>query len=604
MRLVLSWLTVVVLLFGSRVVAANAPYAGKFSDGKLIVELNAQGDSYSGSFTLNGRAFPATARLSGEHLDGTFTASGHTFIFAAVLNADTLTLTSDTSTYRLNRVGDEANPLAQGGSNNATSNGAPAGYSITNASDAGKSLVAQKPNVATVKAALQAVFPELATYFGSRPTLGTAYQDAKDPNSGGATFSGSFNNQSIRGIVSCKIKPDAGATVFVVYGRTDASKADWEKLMAPATSQDGKAQPAKEDPIEKLKSLGLTNLHQNDYPDGTGSIQIPEGWNVKGQSALHGVAISGPSDQVVVLHNSVMVFSPNSMFVTSRKRLDAQNAQMEARLPNFHPKPLPPLMAAEFTDPKTAVEEMVPQFSAQSEFNHGPTSTFDRLISSEDLPHPMMPNAQAAWVTYTFNRTTDGTTHLMRAKVALSIAKIGDGSAWQYFVGRNFLAPDESFDKELPIMQAIAATEKVDQERLIEVGEQENRQLQQMGQVMADAQRKVAQTQYEMFKESGETRYRIGQEQHEAQMEGYAQHNRQWQMDEWQKSRNAADYVETIRGTRTVYDTVTGASGYANLTDVNGVVNALNDAALDPNRFVQIPLRDELYPAPPPPLSR
>ena len=65
-----------------------------------------------------------------------------------------------------------------------------------------------------------------------------------------------------------------------------------------------------------------------------------------------------------------------------------------------------------------------------------------------------------------------------------------------------------------------------------------------------------------------------------------------------QRSRNSADFDESIIGTRTIYDTVTGQSGYANLTDVNGVVDSLNQAALDPNRFVQIPLRDQLYPIP------
>jgi hypothetical protein len=64
-------------------------------------------------------------------------------------------------------------------------------------------------------------------------------------------------------------------------------------------------------------------------------------------------------------------------------------------------------------------------------------------------------------------------------------------------------------------------------------------------------------------------------------------------------ARHAADFNESIIGTRTIYDTVTGASGYANLTDVNGVVDSLNQAALDPTRFVQIPLRDQLYPLPP-----
>jgi hypothetical protein len=82
-------------------------------------------------------------------------------------------------------------------------------------------------------------------------------------------------------------------------------------------------------------------------------------------------------------------------------------------------------------------------------------------------------------------------------------------------------------------------------------------------------------------------------------MQGFDQHNRQWAADEQQKSRQNADFVETIRGTRTVYDTVIGQSGTADLNYATGVVNSLNAASNDPNRFVQIPLRDEMYPATP-----
>ena len=293
------------------------------------------------------------------------------------------------------------------------------------------------------------------------------------------------------------------------------------------------------------------------------------------------VGITGPANQVIILHNSVMVNTPNSPMVATRRRMDLQAADMQARMPNYHPKQFPPLYGGGIHRSQDGHRaSFIPQFNARSQFNHGPAIELDRIISCEDLPHPMMPDVKAAAVTYTYHSTQNGTTRLLRTEVRFSMGKIANGDNWQLFVGRSFTAPDESFDKELPIMRAIGATEKVDVDRLMQVGQEENRQLQQMGQVMIDTQRKIQQSQYEMFKEDNDTRYRIGQEQHDAQMEGYAQHNRQWQMDEWQKSRNAADYVETIRGTRTVYDTVTGASGYANLTDVNGVVNALNEAGV------------------------
>jgi hypothetical protein len=58
-------------------------------------------------------------------------------------------------------------------------------------------------------------------------------------------------------------------------------------------------------------------------------------------------------------------------------------------------------------------------------------------------------------------------------------------------------------------------------------------------------------------------------------------------------NNSASDFIETIQGTRDVYDTTTGQTRSVNLFNVNGIVDGLNAAAGDPTRFVQIPLRDE-----------
>jgi ATP-dependent 26S proteasome regulatory subunit len=159
--------------------------------------------------------------------------------------------------------------------------------------------------------------------------------------------------------------------------------------------------------------------------------------------------------------------------------------------------------------------------------------------------------------------------------------------------------PDATFDRDLPVMIAMCKSMKVNAQRAQQVSDAENQQIQQMTQQMAQQSQQQLQANARQFQQDQDTRFRIGQEQHDAQMEGYAQHNQQWQSDELQKQRNAADFIETIKGTRTVVDTQTGASGAVELTSVNGVVNQLNQDALDPNRYVQIPLRDEMYPLPP-----
>ncbi len=82
--------------------------------------------------------------------------------------------------------------------------------------------------------------------------------------------------------------------------------------------------------------------------------------------------------------------------------------------------------------------------------------------------------------------------------------------------------------------------------------------------------------------------------------DSFHQHNVQWANQEWQKQRHAADVQEYVLGSRNVYDTKTGQSASVDLNYADGVARSLNEATLDPNRFVSVPLRDELYPTPPP----
>jgi FKBP-type peptidyl-prolyl cis-trans isomerase len=103
---------------------------------------------------------------------------------------------------------------------------------------------------------------------------------------------------------------------------------------------------------------------------------------------------------------------------------------------------------------------------------------------------------------------------------------------------------------------------------------------------------------HDQFQREQTQRFATFQEQYAEQQAGYDKHNHQWEADELRKQRSAADFIEVIKGTRTVYDRTTGESATANLYYVDGVVDSLNQAALDPNRFVQIPLRDELHPLP------
>jgi len=476
----------------------------------------------------------------------------------------------------------------------------PAGYTVAVSTGSGKSLVTEKPNIASVKAALEATLPDLAGYFGQRPAIGSAYQNAKDTSSGGATFSSTLDGHAVRGIISVKLR-DGSAKVAIVFGRADAPKREWEKLMTAPAQQASTTAPAKKGQAGRTSAANVA-LTEYDYPDGTGSIGLPEGWTTQAQSAADGVAIKGPANQVIFVHNAVTVQTPDSPIVLGQQRADAQLAEMNRRQaqwnqPSFTPKPVPPMLVAPPADPIDAVQVLLPQFSKRSAFFSGPTITFGKFISAKEVPSNV-PNTKFAIADYTISQTLNGQSASLRVQAELSTCPLGK-TAWMYLAHYSIQAPEATFEHDRPIMMAIVKSEKVDAAKMGEVSLQRNQQQYQAGQQILAAQQKQAQAINDMYKQNAQTQQRIHAAQQQQTQAGYDAHNAQFRDDQLQRSRHAADFNESIIGTRTIYDTVTGESGYANLTDVNSAVDSLNKAALDPNRFVQIPLRDELYPLPP-----
>jgi hypothetical protein len=256
--------------------------------------------------------------------------------------------------------------------------GAPAGYSVAVSTDSGKSLVTQKPNKTSVKAALEATLPDLAGYFDQRPAIGSAYQNAKDTSSGGATFSSTLDGHAVRGIISVKLQ-DGGAKVAIVFGRADAPKSEWEKLMAAPAQQASTTAPANAGQASGAPASNAA-LTEYDYPDGTGSIGLPEGWTTQAQSAAGGVAIRGPANQVIFVHNAVTVQTPDSPIVLGQQRAEAQLAEMNRSLAQRYSR----LNSASETHFLTAPRSP----SASS----SPPRRFRRMCPTQSSPSPTTPS--------------------------------------------------------------------------------------------------------------------------------------------------------------------------------------------------------------------
>lgn len=560
--------------------SAFASVAGKYSDGQLTVDLSGS-DALSGTISLGANQFPATAHANGNSIDGSFTSGGNSFAFTATLDGDTLTLNSGDKKYVLKRVAAAVNPL---GDSAGAAAGGVRGYAVVNSTDFGKAMYLQKTDVQSVRAALSAGIGDLSHFFDAPPEMKGAYEDSKNHQSGGALFAATLKGQAMKGVISCKLS-EKGAGVTVIYCRADAPQAEWAKLSSapPAPAASGDAAAATTAPADPAKLLG-DGAEVYSFPDGTGSITLPQGWTTKAQSAINPILVQGPADQNLFIGSSIVVSTPDSPFV----RMVQQN-QERMRQMGGNPPPPPPMIVAAFTDPVQAMQDLMPQLSQMNQTRGGPAVHLDKIVDHKDIPSPIQ-GGKAAIVTWDVTRTVNGVSRQYRGVQRVSMVSVGNGS-WT-FTATGFTTPIDSFDHDRPLLFAILHSETLNQQVVMQRMNEQNQQQMDMIKRQGQANAAALNASHEAFMKAQDERYAAHQ-QYMAQTEaGYAAHNQQFKEDELQKARNKDNVVEQTLGYREVYDTQTGLSASVDLSDVNGVVGSLNQAALDPNRFVQIPLRD------------
>jgi hypothetical protein len=555
----LSALGVLALILVPAPATAAEDYVGKYESEKLQVEIAKDSGEYVGRIHLGQQEFPLKAHENAAGLSGTFASQGDTYDFTASLQGDTLTLLTGGATYTLKRPPHAINPLGRSqpvnplaGGTSEPAGGAPAGYSVVTSTDYGKAFTTRKEQATSVQSALESTFPDLARYFGARPAVVGAFEDSKDHRSGGASFTAKLNGQPVRGFVSCTVA-DKGATVAVVYCRTDAPPTEWNKLTtAPPDGNAGAAAPAPE-----------VKLQGYQFPDGTGSVGLAEGWQTNAASCLQGVIIQGPADQTVSIGLCASVVTPDSIAVQTQRQLEANARQWGMR-----PPPPMQLLVAPYTEPVEALVNLVPQISQFSQRNGGPAVRLDKILHQEKAK-PSLPNARSALVTYTVTRTTNGEPKQFRATAQIDTAPLGQG-AWMFYAVE-LLAPQDTFDRDLPVMLAMAKSLQTN-DRVVQEKSRQN----------IDAQNR---------------NFAAMQQAHHEQVEAFDRSNRAWERRQNTQSRSAADFDEVIRGYRTVEDTRTGEHTSVDLGNAHDIVNKLNER--DPDRYKEIPLRDEMYPVPP-----
>ena len=578
-----------------------ALFAGKFSNDKLTLELSPSAGGYVGTITLGDDKFPAKASVSGEHLTGSFVASGDEFAFTATFTDGRLILVSGGKTHSLARM--VANPLARSGiaaapvgqTGRPAGGAAPAGdsifddgqtfggFTVLGATPKGKTLFIKLPNAQTLESAMTQAADELGKVFDAKPTLGGAFAEAKSRNKGGVTLTAKLKGHDIHGVIFCGVEQNAGSAT-VIIATADASKDELATLYA--------AMPAP--PIK---------MQTHKFPDGSGSVDLPDGWTTQNESAAHGIGVQGPAGQVVIFNVLEAMYDPNCRNVRTaqgnyqtqlnifRMQMQAyqQNVEARKRFPNIlalnePPKPVPPnpdpnvqFPGQDFCRYCDGPEEVLKIWYPMREEKQkraGPMHvSLDKIIEIVPLPvDPRMPGSKAgvAYIALT-DHDGDKAKHV-RAVQRIQTGHIIDGEVWQLSFS-SMRAPDETFDRDLPVMSAIMNSVKLDMNVIGKETQAETDAALQMGQQMFER----LQQNNRDFQDEQARRFNNFERQMAAQQQ--ARHD------------SNSDFIEYIGGVRRVYDTASGKTLDVDLFNSNGITNGLNAAANNPNQYIQIPLR-------------
>ena len=541
------------------------PWAGSYRDARVTLELKPKpSGGYEGTIIFQGQTFPLTARAAADHLSGAFQTDNGSFDFTLARQGDSVDLATGGKTYHLERQGVNpladksagvnplaaaASPPAQGTSGGASS-GAPQGYSVAIATDSGKRLVSHKAETSTVPAALGSVLQDLSGWFDAKPVAQGAFADAKEHRRGGAAFTATLKGQPVKGLIFCATS-EQGADITVTYCRADAPASDWAKLSSDTNAPAGSA-------------LAGVPMHEYDFPDGTGSIQLPEGWKTSAQTTIHGVRVEGPAGQTVSLGVNFTINTPDSFIVRNQIQMAAQARQM-----GFPPPKPIEMLVAPYTEPVTALKNLIPQLSQWSQRRGGPGITLDKILEPPKPAKAVFANGRAATIYFAFTKTTGGTPAPYRARGQYESWMLGEG-AWYLYVSEA-AGPDATFDKDWPVMLAIATSLKTAPQAV-----------QRATSRAIDAQN---------------ANFRAMQQAHATQQAAFDDCFKSMQRNSIIRERSAIDFDEVIRGERTVEDTQTGYRTSVDLGNVDQIVDKLNEH--DPGRYIQIPLRDEVAPLPP-----
>ena len=455
-------------------------------------------------------------------------------------------------------------------------------FAVLGSVPAGKTLYLRIPGADSLEAGLVQTVVALAQSLGGQGDFHGAFGEKQDPRHGGATMTVTLKGQKIDvWIFTAVVKGGAVSTViFCVNGAPPAALQTLLSFM-----------PA---PVKMQRYV---------FPDGSGSVDLPAGWTSPGKSLSFGFTIKGPAGQTFSFGNWMQINDPNCNLVrmaqknyqtalAQYQRLQA-NYEQGMRLWQTHPnllKPIPPVAPHQpdldrdypglvfcpyCRDASEVIQKFFPAAERTLRKRNLPYATVDQIMNVVPAanPNPLVPNFSASLVYMAVTDHIGDNITKIRALNRIETYPMGDGSD-RWFLCTNIMrAPDATFDRDIGVMCDMMSSIQMNIDKV-------NQDIRVAGQTVI---------QY------GESRFENMMQQardfNAAQEDRFESFQRQQAALRQIRSDFASDTIEYIRGVRDVLDTKTGKMHTTELNGSADTVHDLNDAAMDPTRFVEIPLR-------------
>ncbi len=306
----------------------------------------------------------------------------------------------------------------------------PPGYDLlTDPRVSGGLLVNSRPGSGGATALMQRSLGEVRPYFGQLRLLG-AFEYDKDRRLE-LLFAATVGRSTVQGLGVATTEPGRG-TVGYAFDSPETIARTLPALLGLAGS-------GGEDPTRRL------NWHLRHFPDGSGQIALPDGWQItfahKGM-----VSAAGPQGEI-----ERGVASP-VMSRAGAARLGAMARQL-------------PMPVLDPTDPAAALAGVWAYGAAASSQTGRPAARITQVREAAPVDIPMPGLSQAKYVDFDFER--GGGIH--RALALAIIGAMGPDGQWLFYQ-TYVAAPARSFAQSLPVLVTIwnsaLTAQHVVQERL------------------------------------------------------------------------------------------------------------------------------------------